>query len=290
MGNCSSDEARGRGQPEPVREETKVEKIVRIFRFDEDIISFYGLGRFLRIKQFFSYFREDDFFESDFLKELPERTIINLFWASVVFNKIHTVSGLLEFRPDLANITCCGGKTPLGFAAYYCYGDMVDLLLTKGADVNASGDGMRDALSYAICVTADFDNRDQIRIIQALINAGADTRKRIRCKNGHETTHLVQAVFGTRKFGSASIVELLLPLSDINAKTEYEQTALTIAVRSIFTVSTAGTVALLLDHGADVTIYEANGKYPYQYAEAIKGFPSQLLERLRLPPSYEQST
>jgi ankyrin repeat protein len=72
----------------------------------------------------------------------------------------------LDADPTLVRRSECG-NFGIHFAAWQGNGEIVQLLLDRGADVNARGDGGRTALHYAI-------EHDHPNVVQLLVSRGAD--------------------------------------------------------------------------------------------------------------------
>ena len=127
-----------------------------------------------------------------------------------------TVCKLAEAHPELYDTKGSDGMTPLHVAAAMGQKDTVQLLLAKGADVNAkSNDG-----ETPLQVAAITNSKD---VAELLLDKGAD----IDAKDAHGVTPLYYAVAR----GGRDMVELLLTKgADINVKTDHGKTPLSAAM------------------------------------------------------------
>lgn len=127
--------------------------------------------------------------------------------------------------------------TPLMIAANYGFYDMVDMLLTAGADVNAQSEGGSTALSLAISPKYE----ESAKIVKRLLDVGAD----VNLVSGVGNSPLMEAVYQ----GSMPVVDLLLKAgAKVNLVNNHGETAL-------MTVLIGGDepeiITRLLDSGAD---------------------------------------
>ena len=127
-----------------------------------------------------------------------------------------TVGKLAKEHPELYDTKGSDGMTPLHIAAALGQKDTAQLLLAKGADVNAkSNDG-----DTPLHVAAITNNKD---VAELLLAKGAG----IDAKNAHGITPLYYAVAR----GGKDTVELLLTKgADINVKADDGKTLLSLAV------------------------------------------------------------
>lgn len=134
------------------------------------------------------------------------------------------------------NFRYSDGNTPLILAALYAQPDCVDLLIKKGADVNAVNNAGVTALIRAAT------NFDKARL---LVEAGADVKARTHLGN----TALILAA---RRYGNSATVKLLLKHGadpkDANPFDEARFTALWAATEC----GDLESVRVLADKGADV--------------------------------------
>ena len=126
------------------------------------------------------------------------------------------VGTLAKAHPELYDTKGSDGMTPLHVAAALGQKDTVQLLLAKGADVNAkSNDG-----ETPLQVAAITNSKD---VAELLLAKGAS----IDTKDAHGVTPLYHAVAR----GGNDMVELLLTKgADINVKTDDGKTPLSVAI------------------------------------------------------------
>lgn len=117
---------------------------------------------------------------------------------------------------------------------------MVKLLLTHGADINAQ-------IALGLTPLGRAVNRDNLQMVKFLIAHGADAKK--------DVTALHEAIYK----GNKKMIELLITHgADINAKDGTGETLLHVAARS----GKKETVKLLLAKGANVLAKDIYGKTP----------------------------
>jgi cytohesin len=130
-------------------------------------------------------------------------------------------------------------KTPLHRAAIEGHKDVIELLLAKGADVEARCVSGATALHYAA-------ERDRTEITTLLIGNGTD----VNIKNSKGDTPLHYAA----KAGHKDIVELVISKgADINARDDEGHTPLDIATSR----NRKDIVELLISKGADISLHTA---------------------------------
>jgi ankyrin repeat protein len=88
------------------------------------------------------------------------------FLACLSFGMKERVLALLDLYPEAVNQKCSFGTIPLGSAAYYNKKEMVELLLERGALIDAQDNGGWTALMQA----ADNGNQE---ILEVLLSHGA---------------------------------------------------------------------------------------------------------------------
>ena len=141
--------------------------------------------------------------------------------------------------------------------------EIVQLLLEKGADVNAKDNDGRTALMFAA-------EKGHTEIVQILLKKGAD----VNAEDEYGGTALMIAA----ENGHTEIIKLLLEKgADVNAKDWYGKTALMYAAYYGHTE----TVQLLLEKGAKYDpLYKTNDDFTYLMAFARGGFINYCQELL----------
>ena len=154
---------------------------------------------------------------------------------------VKKVQALLTAKPDLVNAkTTDWGVTPLFFAANK---DMAELLLSKGADVNAKDNYWFTPLVYAV----SSGNKD---VVELLLSKGAEVN--VKNMNDAEYTPLLSAA----RSGNKDIVELFLAKGlDVNAKDKYGN-----ALANAASSGHRDVVELLLSKGADINVKDGLGR------------------------------
>jgi ankyrin repeat protein len=170
---------------------------------------------------------------------------------------LEKVKSLLEDNPRLVNSRNEDGETPLQIAVgqgeFIHYNkEVVELLLAKGADVNATN---RYGLVTPLCHAVKFKHTD---VVALLVAKGAD----VNASDG-EMSPLGWAVQTDDK----EMVELLLTnKADINAKDFYGDTPLLEAMPD----KSKEVVELLLAKGADVNAKDRDGHTPLWKIKNLK--------------------
>ncbi|XP_046566153.1 uncharacterized protein LOC124274831 [Haliotis rubra] len=179
------------------------------------------------------------------------RTALLLSLQSNVSHSHDVIQALLEKGAD-AGIKNKKGETPLHCAAQNQCMECVELLLPL-SDVNIQGGDGRTALLLSLQSNVSHSHD----VIQALLEKGADAG--IRNKKGETLLHcaaLNQCL---------ECVELLLPVSDVNAKDSYGTTALHCSVLS-YKPHSHEVIQALLEKGADAGIKNKKGETPLHCA------------------------
>jgi len=147
-------------------------------------------------------------------------------------------------------------RTPLMLAAKEGHLQVVNLLIAKGADVNAKA----DTSTSAIFLTTNPD------IVQALIKGGAD----VNIKTKYGTTPLMMAT-------NLEIVKLLVEnKADVNAKDSSGSSVLHSAVRN----NNYEIVKYLIEKGANVNAKDNSGVSVLSRAKSIKNKNDKVIELL----------
>ncbi|MFC4637436.1 ankyrin repeat domain-containing protein [Deinococcus hohokamensis] len=130
------------------------------------------------------------------------------------------VEALLETQPDLLHTFSPDGFSPLGLAAFFGHDEVAELLLARGADVNAVS---RNAMAVQPLHSAVAG--DHARLAQALVRAGAQVNA---AQHGGFT-----ALMSAAQNGNSALVAFLLSVgADPAARTAEGQDALALALES----------------------------------------------------------
>jgi len=166
--------------------------------------------------------------------------------------KLDSVRIYLERDPQLINITDPGGYTPLHKAAYNGHPEIVEYLISKGAELNARSNSGSTPLHGAA-----FYGHPEAAII--LIEKGAE----IDIKNDGGYTPFLSACAG----GKSETASLLLDHgADVNAVTADSNSALLNALYN----NSRELVDLLVEKGADVDRFNQQGISPLYFAVAYR--------------------
>ena len=132
------------------------------------------------------------------------------------------------------------GKTSLSIAAKRGFDDLVELLISSGADVNS-----RDLFGISALMYACKNKRD--KCVALLLESGADTD----VIDGNGNTSLLHAT----KSGATKSVELLIQKgADVNITNKKQRTALILAAKN----GNESCVKLITEAGADVNASDRN--------------------------------
>jgi hypothetical protein len=168
--------------------------------------------------------------------------------AKLLAGDLTVAKALLNEDPSLVASRDQQNGTPLHWAAEYGPKDLAELLLAKGADLNARDNARRTPLHIA----ARYGHKD---VAELLLAHGADANAKDKFLN----TPLDLAAYG----GYQDVAELLLAHSaDVNAKDDSGETPLMSAQHS----GNKELVESLLAHGAEVNAKDNNGCTPLCWA------------------------
>jgi ankyrin repeat protein len=133
---------------------------------------------------------------------------------AAMYGDLDKVKALLNDNPNLVSSQDTNGCTPLYWAASAGHKDIAELLLAKGADVNAKG-----RKGYTPLHEAAMSLFQSTNLVELLLAKGADVNA--RNDDGQTPLHLA-AIWGHK-----DAVELLLAKgADVNARTNKGQTPL----------------------------------------------------------------
>lgn len=153
--------------------------------------------------------------------------------------------------------------TPFMFAILGGHQNLAKWLLVRGADINTVGSNGWTALTIAAA-------KGQVHLLQWLISEGADPQVR----DVYRFTPLLRAV--DNGYVEAAAVLLSLVETDVNARDEYDNTALHHAVSS----GNLSMVDLLLEHHADPDIVNRDGVSPFDVARSLTSKSQTILQAL----------
>ncbi len=162
--------------------------------------------------------------------------------------KLEVVRKMLEEDRDLINAVDSDLKTPLHLATEHGYMPMVELLLEKGADINAKTGFKRTPLHFAASSGHD-------EIVRLFIAKGADLNE----KDSFMLTPIFRAAYN----GHRNIVEMLLSVGISISTTEKN------GVTLLHAAALAGNlelVEMLLDKGIGRNVRNRYGKTPLHFA------------------------
>ena len=147
-------------------------------------------------------------------------------WEAAATGNIEAVKQHLAAGTDVNARHKSGGLTPLHFAAYYGHEEIVELLITKGANVNAKANDGRTPIDWAITQ----DNTET-----------ADLLRKHGAKSGAEDSIHIAARTGNHE----AVKQHLVDGTDVNAKDNNGETPLDRAILR----NDGKTIDLLRRHG-----------------------------------------
>ncbi len=171
-------------------------------------------------------------------------------FGAAISGDLKKIKALLEEHPEWINATSWGNWTLLHRASQNGHKDIVDFLISKGADLEA-----RTALGMTPLYVAIYERKEVT--VKQLIEKGADV---FAVRNDGETMlHIAAAI------GSESIMKLLIAEGlNVNIKRRYGITPLHLA--AVFGHKAA--VEALLSNGAEINVKNDNGRTPLHLAVA----------------------
>ncbi|MBS1787037.1 MAG: ankyrin repeat domain-containing protein [Acidobacteria bacterium] len=229
-------------------------------------------------------------FRTDIIAERPRRPVdpkITALIAAVRAGKRSEIEQLLAANPELINGTDAAGSTALHHAAGFGPAETLELLISKGADVNAKNRRGSTPLHWAIhdeakvrlLVAKGADvNAQQVQnrtplYLTAMLGNGLSTMRLLVSKGADPNIASVNGqtpLMMAAGRGNIADVQLLLKQgAKVNAKDGSGETALMFACRS----GNAQTVQLLIEQGADVNASSKRNETALGYA-ATSGVPA----------------
>lgn len=176
------------------------------------------------------------------------------FFDELYDGNIEALRSMLRADAELANVPNSSGTMPLFRACSAKQAEIVELLLSFGADPRAADDDGETALHVAA-----FDGSEPI--VKLLLDAKADV--------GAATKEGKTVLMNAAQSGSVPTVRLLLDArADARAKNENDQTALHWATMGPH--DDPEIIRVLLAAGAERDGKDANGQTPLEYARAMK--------------------
>ncbi len=162
--------------------------------------------------------------------------------------KFDTVKNMLEKAPDLVNAVDSDGLTPLHLASEHGHQHIVELLLQKGADINAKSGFKRTPLHFAA-------SSGRYEIVKLFIEKDAELNE----NDSFILTPIFQAAYN----GHQNIVEMLLS-NGINLS-DTEKNSVTLLHAAAIS-GNPELVEMLLDKGIDRDVRNIFGKTPLHFA------------------------
>lgn len=194
------------------------------------------------------------------MSQLRERVRMPMHDAAET-GSVEEVVRLIQEDADRVNAPDEAGVTPLHLAVAYNGPDVIEALLTRGADISAKADTGQTVI-HAACI------QGRIEVLRLLLSSGSDVH--VRAKSGQTPLHWAAAT------SSSEIVKALLAAgADVEANDNSRLTPLHEAVSH----GQQEVVQTLLEAGANIQAYDAHGQTALH--KAVAG-GSVLLLRLLL--------
>ena len=209
---------------------------------DEEIIDFIKSGDFETIKKLI----ESKSLDVNYNLEINEYSKSTPLIQAIEYKQTDIINYLLENNADVNLASELTGFTPLMASLNNIA--IAELLIEKGADIEAKDDDGINALVYA----STYNNEEMVKF---LLEKGADANTVCEIENEHidiSPTPLMNAAYR----GNTNIINMLLENgADINYTTDYGMTALMMAAS--FNQFEAAKV--LLENNADTSITDEDG-------------------------------
>ena len=218
---------------------------------DKEIISFIESGDFQTIKKLI----ESKSLDVNYNLEIDEYSKSTPLIQAIKYKQTDIINYLLENNADVNLKEELTGFTPLMASLHDI--TITELLIEKGADIEAKDDDGINALVYA----STYNNEEMVKF---LLEKGADANTVCEIENEHidiSPTPLMNAAYR----GNTNIINMLLENgADINYTTDYGMTALMYAAS--FNQFEAAKV--LLENNADTSITDEYGRTALDLAKS----------------------
>lgn len=165
-----------------------------------------------------------------------------------------TAKFLLEAGADANGKRFSFGETALMLAAERGFTEVVEMLIAKGAAVNARNETTQAALDYAVSSNYDIDQATRVKIVDLLLKAGANP-------TGQTAPYCAVPLTTAAARGNVGAMRRLIDYkADVNLSCGWMHAPIVWAVRNNHTEA----IKILLDAGADVK--GEQGRHALKYA------------------------
>ena len=210
---------------------------------DKEIISFIESGDFQTIKKLI----ESKSLDVNYNLDIDEYSKSTPLIQAIKYKQTDIINYLLENNADVNLKEELTGFTPLMASLHDI--TITELLIEKGADIEAKDDDGINALVYA----STYNNEEMVKF---LLEKGADANTVCEIENEHTdiaSTPLMNAAYR----GNTNIINMLLENgADINYTTDFGMTALMMAA----SFNQFGAAKVLLENNADTSITDEYGR------------------------------
>ncbi len=210
---------------------------------DKEIISFIESGNFQTIKKLI----ESKSLDVNYNLDIDEYSKSTPLIQAIKYKQTDIINYLLENNADVNLKEELTGFTPLMASLHDI--TITELLIEKGADIEAKDDDGINALVYA----STYNNEEMVKF---LLEKGADANTVCEIENEHTdiaSTPLMNAAYR----GNTNIINMLLENgADINYTTDFGMTALMMAA----SFNQFGAAKVLLENNADTSITDEYGR------------------------------
>ena len=210
---------------------------------DKEIISFIESGDFQTIKKLI----ESKSLDVNYNLDIDEYSKSTPLIQAIKYKQTDIINYLLENNADVNLKEELTGFTPLMASLHDI--TITELLIEKGADIEAKDDDGINALVYA----STYNNEEMVKF---LLEKGADANTVCEIENEHidiSPTPLMNAAYR----GNTNIINMLLENgADINYTTDFGMTALMMAA----SFNQFGAAKVLLENNTDTSITDEYGR------------------------------